>query len=269
MTTNARPSAYALTIAGSDSGGGAGIQADLRSFASQGVFGLSALTAITAQNSRAVSHVQMLRPAMVRAQIEAVLSDYPVGAIKTGMLGSAAITRCVARATAGQSLPWIVDPVMIATTGARLLDADAERSLRELLLPRATVLTPNIPEAEVLLGRRIKRASQMERAAEDLRALGAHAVLLKGGHLAGREVVDVYSDETGVARYTAARRRFKGHGTGCTLASLLAARHALGDRGRIAAEAAIAAFRTALEGGATVGSGDVWVPYPVGTELRR
>lgn len=269
MTTNARPSAYALTVAGSDSGGGAGIQADLRSFASQGVFGLSALTAITAQNSRTVSHVQMLRPTMVRAQIEAVLTDYPVGAIKTGMLGSAAITRCVARATSGRSLPLIVDPVMIATTGARLLDTDAERSLRERLLPRATVLTPNVPEAEVLVGRKISRASQMERVAEDLRALGAQSVLLKGGHLSGREVVDVYCDETGVTVYKAARRQFKGHGTGCTLASLLAARYALGDRGQTAAKAAIAAFRSALDSGATVGEGGVYVPYPIGTALSR
>lgn len=269
MITNARPTAYALTIAGSDSGGGAGIQADLRSFASQGVFGLTALTAITAQNTRAVSQVQMLPTRMVRAQIDAVLSDFPVGAVKTGMLGSGAITRCVAGAIRDRALPWIVDPVMIASSGARLLDQDAERSLLDLLLPRATVLTPNIPEAEVLLGRSITRSSQMAAAAAELRTLGAQAVLLKGGHLSGRTVVDIYCDADGVTEFAAPRRRFQGHGTGCTLASLLAARFALGERGLVAVTSAIGAFRQALDGGVTVGRGDVYVPYPVGVALRQ
>lgn len=269
MKTIATPSAYALTIAGSDSGGGAGIQADLRSFASQGVFGLCAITAVTAQNSRAVTAVRTLAARDVRAQIDAVSVDFPVAAVKTGMLANAAITRAVARAVATITAPWIVDPVMIASSGARLLDPMAERALRELLLPRATVLTPNVPEAEALLGLRIHDGDQMQAAAQRLRALGATAVLLKGGHLNAPEVTDVYCDEDGIVLFQTPRRPLHGHGTGCTLASLLAARHALGERGRDAATQAIAAFRLALDGGAEVGQGRVWVPYPVGQPLRR
>lgn len=269
MNTNAAPRAFALTIAGSDSGGGAGIQADLRAFASQGVFGLCAITAITAQNSGAVTRVQTLSTAMVRAQMEAVFSDYAVNAVKTGMLSNAAITRIAAHAASKSTLPWVVDPVMIASSGARLLDPNAERALREQLLPCAAVLTPNIPEAAVLLGNNITRASQMEAAAERLRALGPRAVLLKGGHLSGKEVIDVYADGDGLVIFRTPRRRLNGHGTGCTLASLLTARLALGATGRDAADQAISAFRTALMGGAEVGGSRVWTPYPVGAPLAR
>ncbi|GMU43359.1 MAG: bifunctional hydroxymethylpyrimidine kinase/phosphomethylpyrimidine kinase [Xanthomonadales bacterium] len=262
-----RPRACALTIAGSDSGGGAGIQADLRAFASQGVFGLSAITALTAQNSRAVRSVAVQRPGFVRAQIDAVFDDYPVGAAKTGMLASAGIVRAVLRALVGRNLSLVVDPVMIASSGARLLDAAAERAL-EPLLQRAHLLTPNVPEAEVLLGRRIRRVADMPSAAEALRARGAHAVLLKGGHLAGKEVVDCYCDADGIVEFRSERRRLRGHGTGCTLAALLTARLALGERDREAVTTAIAAFRVALQCGAEVGKGKVWVPYPVGRGLR-
>lgn len=268
MSTNAHPRAFALTIAGSDSGGGAGIQADLRAFASQGVFGLSAITALTAQNSRAVNAVAVQRPAFVRAQMEAVLSDFPVAAAKTGMLATAAIIRAVLRGLAGRALPLVVDPVMIASSGARLLDSAAERAL-DPLLQRADVLTPNIPEAEVLLGIRIRRASRMQAAAQALRARGARAVLLKGGHLGGAEVLDLYCDAEGVHEFRAPRRKLRGHGTGCTLAALLAARLALGERGATAAAQALAAFRGALAGGAEVGAGRVWVPYAVGSSLQR
>ncbi|MGE4071520.1 MAG: bifunctional hydroxymethylpyrimidine kinase/phosphomethylpyrimidine kinase [Lysobacterales bacterium] len=271
MTLPAKPHAFALTIAGSDSGGGAGIQADLRSFASQGVYGLSAITAVTAQNSLAVSAVQVLSTRLIRAQIQAVATDFPVAAVKTGMLASRAIVRLVAAAARGAlaNRPWVVDPVMIATSGATLLRADAERSVREDLLPLATVLTPNVPEAEVLLGRKLSRQSQLERAAADLRELGAHTVLLKGGHVPGREVIDVYADAGGISLYRAPRRRLNGHGTGCCLASLIAARLALGEAPAAAVAAAIAAFRVALEHGAVVGSAPVWVPYPLGPQELR
>lgn len=268
MPANAAPRTYALTIAGSDSGGGAGIQADLRAFASQGVFGLSAITALTAQNSSAVTAVAVQRPGFVRAQIDAVTSDFQIGAAKTGMLASAAIIRAVLRALAGNPMPLIVDPVMIATTGAQLLDPAAVRAL-DSLIARASVLTPNVPEAEALLGLRIRRPADLARAAQALRARGARAVLLKGGHLTGSEVIDHYCDEHGSRDFRAPRRRLRGHGTGCTLAALLAARHALGESGALAATRAIAAFRVALDGGAEVGNSKVWVPYPVGRALVR
>lgn len=258
------PRAYALTIAGSDSGGGAGIQADLRAFASQEVFGLSAITAVTAQNSQAVSAVQVQSLRVIRAQIDAVCADFPVSAIKTGMLATRAIVRLVARqAAARANLPWVIDPVMIATSGAALLAADAQRSVRDELLPRATLLTPNIPEAEALLGRRVRGLKDMERAARELLRLGPQAVLLKGGHMRGSEVVDLYLDASGGREFRAPRQRFNGHGTGCTLASLCAARLALGEPRARAVENAVLAFRRALASGVSVGRGAVYVPYPL------
>lgn len=258
------PCAHALTIAGSDSGGGAGIQADLRAFASQAVFGLSAITAVTAQNSRSVDAVQVMTLRMVRAQIDAVFSDFPVSAIKTGMLATRAIVRLVARqAAARASLPWVIDPVMIATSGAALLAEDAQRSVRDELLPHADLLTPNIPEAEALLGRRIRGLKDMEPAARELLRLGPQAVLLKGGHMRGSEVVDLYVDAADAREFRAPRQRFKGHGTGCTLASLCAARLALGEPRSLAVENAIAAFRRALASGVSVGRAGVYVPYPL------
>lgn len=267
MSEKCPPRAFALTIAGSDSGGGAGIQADLRSFASQGVFGLTAITAVTAQNSRAVDAVQVLPVRMVRAQIDAVIGDFGVTAIKTGMLATRGIVRLVAEQAARlNDRPWVVDPVMIASSGAALLRPDAQRSVRDLLLPRAHVLTPNVPEAEALLGRSIPRLRDLERAADDLRQLGPRAVLLKGGHMTGREVIDVYCDAQGLTLFRTQRRKLKGHGTGCTLASLVAARLALGEDSATAVAAAIGAFRKALDNGASVGKGQVWVPYPLGPE---
>lgn len=258
------PRAYALTIAGSDSGGGAGIQADLRAFASQGVFGLSAITAVTAQNSRAVDAVQVLSGRMVRAQIDAVCTDFPVSAIKTGMLATRAIVRLVARQAASLThLPWVIDPVMIATSGAALLADDAQRSVRDELLPRAALLTPNIPEAEALLGRRIRGVRDLEPAAQQLLQLGPQAVLLKGGHMRGSEVIDLYLDGAGGREFRAPRQRFNGHGTGCTLASLCAARLALGEPRALAVENALSAFRRALASGFSVGRAAVYVPYPM------
>lgn len=270
MTPHSTPRSHALTIAGSDSGGGAGIQADLRAFASQGVFGLTAITAITAQNSTAVERAMALPASMVRAQIEAVARDFPVGAVKTGMLAIAPIVRVVATMLPAIGAPAVIDPVMIASSGARLLDAGCERALIEQLLPRAEVLTPNLPEAEALLGRPIRRARDLEGAALALRALGPAAVLLKGGHLErGREVVDLYLDADGLREFRAPRLRFRGHGTGCTLASLVAARLALGEPRARAVARAIAAFRRALTHGVEVGTAGVYTPQPVPVPLKR
>lgn len=254
---------FALTIAGSDSGGGAGIQADLRAFASQSVFGLSALTAVTAQNSTAVTAVKVMPPALVSAQVDALLADFPVHAVKTGMLANAAIIRAVARhAATDPRRPWVVDPVMIASSGAALLDPQAVGALRRQLLPRASLLTPNLPEAETLLGRRIRHANDLAEAAQALRELGPGAVLLKGGHLPGSEVVDIYCDLHGLRSYRAPKQRLRGHGTGCALASLVAARLAWGEPMPVAVEQALRVFRPALETGVRVGRGKVLVPMP-------
>lgn len=183
----------ALTIAGSDSGGGAGIQADLRTFAAHGLHGTSAITAVTAQNSVAVTGYVALEPAMVAAQIDAVASDMTVAAAKTGMLANSGIVMAVAEAVARHRLPFlVVDPVMVAKSGDRLLDPLAEQAY-EHLFPLATVLTPNLPEAEALLGRPVRTLLAMRAAAKDLRARGPRAVVVKGGHLEGDQAVDVCS----------------------------------------------------------------------------
>ncbi len=220
----------ALTIAGSDSGGGAGVQADLRTFAAHRVHGTSALTAITAQNSVGVTAWVALEPAMVAAQIEAVATDMPVAATKTGMLASAGIIAAVAEAAARLALgPLVVDPVMVAKSGDRLLDDAAVRAYVELLFPLATLLTPNLHEAEVLLGRPVRDVGAMRLAAGDLRALGARAVLVKGGALAGAPV-DVLCEGTEVLELPAPRvETLNTHGTGCTLSAAICARLALGD----------------------------------------
>jgi hydroxymethylpyrimidine/phosphomethylpyrimidine kinase len=220
----------ALTVAGSDSGGGAGIQADLRTFAAHGIHGTSALTAITAQNSVGVSAWVALDPAMVVAQVEAVATDMPVAAAKTGMLASAGIVAAVADAAARLRLaPLVVDPVMVAKSGDRLLDAAAERAYVERLLPRAALLTPNLHEAAALLGRPVRDVGEMREAARDLRALGPAAVLVKGGALAG-DAVDVFFDGTRLVELTGARVETRNvHGTGCTLSAAICARLALGD----------------------------------------
>lgn len=224
MPANRLSPPVALTIAGSDSGGGAGIQADLRSFAAFGVHGLSAITAVTAQHTRGVDAIEMLPQAMVRAQIGAVLGDFRVAAIKIGMLGSAALARTVGQAL-GQSrnIPLVVDPVLIATSGDRLSRSGVVAAIRHHLVPLATLLTPNLPEAEQLLGRRLRSREDLLEAAHELRALGAHAVLLKGGHLHGSTVHDVLVDADGIRWFSHRRIAVEGHGTGCTLAAAVAA----------------------------------------------
>jgi hydroxymethylpyrimidine/phosphomethylpyrimidine kinase len=248
MAPSHRP--IALTIAGSDSGGGAGIQADLKTFHARGVHGLSAIAAITSQNTRGVSAVHPVPLAHIRSQIAAVFEDFPIGAVKTGMLGSAAIVRLVAREMAARKPAWlVVDPVMIATSGARLLDESAIVVLVNELIPLADVLTPNLPEAEALLGYPIRNAQDCARAGNELRELGARAVLLKGGHGSGREVVDRFFDQRGVLELRHPRLKLEAHGTGCTLASAVAAELAKGQSPRSAVRRAVAYVQRALAHG--------------------
>ncbi|MEX2518738.1 MAG: bifunctional hydroxymethylpyrimidine kinase/phosphomethylpyrimidine kinase [Paracoccaceae bacterium] len=215
----------ALTIAGSDSGGGAGVQADLKTMSALGVYGASVLTAITAQNTRAVTAVEEVSPGMVAAQIAAVLDDLPVGAIKIGMLSSAAVIGAVADALQGFKGPIVLDPVMVAKSGDALLQPEAVAALTARLLPRAALLTPNLPEAARLLGA-AEAATEDEMLAQGqaLLALGPCAVLMKGGHGEGPDCLDflIASDSVPVA-FRAPRLRTKNtHGTGCTLSSAIA-----------------------------------------------
>ena len=239
-----------LTIAGSDSGGGAGIQADLKTFLARGVHGTSAITAVTAQNTRTVSSVHVLPAREVRAQIDAVFADFPVAAVKTGMLASAPVIRTVARALRRHpGLPVVVDPVMIATSGARLLAADALRVLIDELLPLATVLTPNLPEAAALAGIDTSDPRNLRHVIEKLLALGPRAVLMKGGHARGRVVRDRFRDADGTLEFVHARRAGEAHGTGCALAAALAAELAKGRSPRRAAALAVAYLQRALTRG--------------------
>ncbi len=219
----------ALTIAGSDSGGGAGIQADLRTFAAHRVHGASAITAITAQNSAAVLDWAAVEPRLVVAQIEAVATDMPVAATKTGMLATAGIVEAVAEASARLALgPLVVDPVMVAKSGDPLLDPRAERAYVERLFPRAALVTPNRGEAARLVGRKVEDLGEMASAARDLLALGPRAVLVKGGALGG-DSVDLFCD---AERTVELRAPFVDtphtNGTGCTLSAAICARLALG-----------------------------------------
>jgi hydroxymethylpyrimidine/phosphomethylpyrimidine kinase len=214
-----------LTIAGSDSSAGAGIQADLKTFAALGVYGTCAITAITAQNTLGVSAVQEMPPGIVAAQIEAVVTDIRPDAVKTGMLASGPIIEVVAAKVREHSLPnLVVDPVMVAKSGDRLLREDAVAALRELLLPLATVVTPNLPEAEALSGRPVRTDEDVRAAAEEIVRLGARAVVVKGGHRESAEAVDVLYDGKAFREYTAPRiETASTHGTGCTFASAIAA----------------------------------------------
>jgi hydroxymethylpyrimidine/phosphomethylpyrimidine kinase len=214
----------ALTIAGSDSGGGAGIQADLKTFAALGIHGTSAITAITAQNTVAVTEILELPVAIVRAQIDAVVEDLEVQAAKTGMLSSAEIIETVAAAIQAHRIGnLVVDPVMVAKGGARLLREDAVDALRTRLLPLAAVLTPNLPEVEVLLGRRVTTLDERRQAARDLLALGPRAVVVKGGHADG-DAVDVYWDGVTLEELPAERiATGNTHGSGCVFSAAIAA----------------------------------------------
>ncbi len=220
-----------LTIAGSDSSAGAGIQADLKTFAALGVYGTCAITAITAQNTRGVTAVQETPPGIVAAQIDAVAADIRPDAIKTGMLASAPIVEVVAAKVREYGLPnLVVDPVMVAKSGDRLLREDAVTALRDLLLPLAAVVTPNLPEADVLAGFAIDSDEDVRRAAKEIVGLGARAVVVKGGHREAAEAVDVLYDGATFRDYSAARiDTTSTHGTGCTFASAIAAYLARGE----------------------------------------
>ncbi len=249
----------ALTIAGSDSGGGAGIQADLKTFSALGAYGASVITALTAQNTRAVTMVEPASPAVIAAQIAAVFDDLDVRAVKMGMLGGPEAIASVARGLAGHDLPIVLDPVMVAKSGDRLLPAGALDALRDRLLPRATVLTPNLPEAADLLGCAVAQdEAEMTRQAQALRAKGVRAVLMKGGHASGADCVDLLVTASGTTRLTAPRLNTRNtHGTGCTLSAAIAAGLAQG----MALEAAVRRAHGYLQGaiaaadGLTVGAG--------------
>lgn len=248
-----------LTIAGSDSGGGAGIQADLKTFSALGCFGMSAITAITAQNTLGVTGVHAIPADMVAAQIDAVASDIGVDAAKTGMLGTAAIVEAVAAAADRHGLrKLVVDPVMISTSGATLSDDATTQAMVRLLFPRALLVTPNLPEASYLLGRRIARRADMEQAAADLIALGCPAVLLKGGHLeddgagiaGGLDDMLMLKDGT-VRVFTHPRVETRNlHGTGCTLAAAIASQLARGDALEAAVGTALDYVAQAIAAGA-------------------
>ena len=247
----------ALTIAGSDSGAGAGIQADLKTFAAHGVYGTSAITAVTAQNTRGVLGVHVVPAEFVTLQIEAVVSDIGCDAVKTGMLATAAIVEAVSAAVEALDLPnLVVDPVMVAKGGDRLLDPDAIHAVGVSLLRLARVVTPNIPEAEVLAGITIRSLDDMREAGKRILARGCRAVIVKGGHLSGAEAIDLLIDRRSELALRGPRLTTKHtHGTGCTFAASLAARLALGDALDAAAQRAKDYVTNAMRSGIAVGSG--------------
>jgi len=247
-----------LIIAGSDSGGGAGIQADIKTVTALGGYAATAITALTAQDTVTVHAVMAVPPEFVAEQIRVVLQDIGADAIKTGMLNSPGVIAAVVAALDryAPGLPLVVDPVMVAKGGARLLQPDAEAALIEQLIPRATVITPNLPEAEALIGRRIPDAAAMPAAARALLALHPRAVLLKGGHLDGDELVDLLVEADRTERYVSRRLHVTStHGTGCTLASAIATGLALGRSLQDSVEIARGYVRRAIETAPGFGAG--------------
>ncbi len=239
----------ALTIAGSDSGGGAGIQADLRTFAAFGVHGCTAIAALTAQNTTEVRGVVATDPEFLRLQIEAVLDDFAVAAVKTGMLATAANVAVVADLAAQGRLPnLVVDPVMVSSTGQRLLDPDAERAYVELLIPHALVVTPNGREAAVLTGHPVDDVERQIAAAHEFVAAGAHWAVVKGGDQDGTDAVDIACDGAMTLELTLPRiATHNNHGTGCSFASAIAAQVASGVEPRVAIERAKTFIHHAIE----------------------
>jgi hydroxymethylpyrimidine/phosphomethylpyrimidine kinase len=274
----ARRTPAALSVAGSDPSGGAGIQADLKTFSALGVYGAAALTALTAQNTLGVTGVYPVPADFVTAQLDAVLSDLDVRALKTGMLWSADVVAAVVASVRRYAVPAvIVDPVMVATSGDRLVDQGTVDAIRDLLLPVATLVTPNLPEAAALVeGAVPKDEASMVDAGTAIRELGAGAALVKGGHLRGGEATDVLVDAEGVLRVPSRRIPTENtHGTGCTLASAIAARMAQGDDLRSAVVAAKSYLTGALEAAdeLQVGAGHGPVHHfyqwdPTQTEMR-
>lgn len=248
-----------LTIAGSDSGGGAGIQADLKTFHQFGVFGTSVVTAITAQNTRGVHSWEPVSAAMVRAQLDAVVADLPPAATKSGMLGARDVVLAVAAGIAEHRLAaYILDPVMVATSGDPLLEPDAVSAVRDRLVPLAALVTPNVHEAELLLETRITDVDGMRDVAERLvKGLGAGAALVKGGHLTGDTVVDVlYVRGTHVLIDTPRIETDSNHGTGCTLSAAIAAKLALGATLEEAVRSGVRFVQLAIQTAPGLGSGN-------------
>ena len=247
-----------LTIAGSDSGGGAGIQADLKTYAALGCYGMSAITALTAQNTCGVRAIHGVPPDMLASQIDAVVEDIGVDGVKIGMLHSPDIVQAVAGAIDRHALPHVVlDPVMVATSGAVLIDSPAIAALVQELFGRAVLITPNLDEASLLVGRMLANEQDMQAAAHELLAKGARAVLLKGGHLAGDAVRDLLLVAGAAPHWMRAPRiaTANTHGTGCTLSSAIAAYLALGHSLIDSVEAARAFVRGALAAGANIKTG--------------
>ncbi len=247
-----------LTIAGSDSGGGAGIQADLKTMSALGCFGMSAITALTAQNTTGVRAIHAVPPEMLTDQIDAVVEDIGVDAVKIGMLHAPDIVQAVANAIDKHQLRRVVlDPVMVATSGAVLIDNPAIQALVQLLFPRVDIITPNLDEAGLLVGRTLHNEHDMQQAAQQLLDLGAPAVLLKGGHLQGDTVSDLFITRTGHTQWLRAPRihSHNTHGTGCTLSSAMASHLALGHSLPEAIAQAHRYIRQALQYGASVRTG--------------
>jgi hydroxymethylpyrimidine/phosphomethylpyrimidine kinase len=247
----------ALTIAGSDSGGGAGIQADLKTFSALGVYGASVITAVTAQDTRRVYDFVEMSPGLVAAQIDAVLGDIGADAVKTGMLASAPIIEAVAeRLRRWEVTSLVVDPVMVAKAGDKLLRDDAVEVLRTKLLPLALVVTPNVPEAEVLVGRELKTWDDLHQAAHEIHAMGARNVVMKGGHRDEPTVTDVLFDGTTFREFSVGRVDTNStHGTGCTFAAAIAATLAKGESVEHAVMAAKAYVTKALQESFPLGQG--------------
>ncbi len=257
----------ACSIAGSDSGGGAGIQADLKTFTALGIWGLTVITAVTAQNTREVRGTWMLPADAVRAQIGAVADDFTIGAWKTGMLGNAQNVRAVAEALP-EGATLVIDPVMVSTSGHRLLEQDAVADLTGLLIPRAAIVTPNIPEAEVLAGMNVVTVEDMAEAGRRILDLGARAVVVKGGHLAGGAAVDLLVDPDGMMRLSGKRYPYSVHGSGCCFSAALTAYLAGGMPAREGFAAAREFIDTAIREAAG-GPGPGRVVNPGGTIFRR
>ncbi len=246
----------ALTVAGSDSGGGAGIQADLKTFSAYRVVGMSAVTGLTAQNTRGVRRVELPSTDFIAAQLRAVLEDIRADAVKTGMLATGEIIRTVAEAVREFSLPnLVVDPVMIAASGDALMQHEAAPVMREHLFPLATVVTPNLDEATFLCERKIRTIEEMEEAARAIHAMGPRFVLIKGGHLPGERVVDLLFDGREFVRREARRVPGEFHGTGCTLSSAIASGLAWGLDVRNAVAAAQDYIALAIRTAPSIGGG--------------
>jgi hydroxymethylpyrimidine/phosphomethylpyrimidine kinase len=261
-----------LVIAGSDSGGGAGIQADIKTITAFGAYAATAITALTAQDTLGVHGVHTVPPEFIAQQIAVVLGDIGADVVKTGMLGDAATINVVCETLERhiERVPVVVDPVMVATTGARLMASSALETLKRRLLPMASLITPNLPEAEALAGMTIRDVAAMHHAAAAMLTLGVPAVLLKGGHLPGEQVVDLLATIDGVEEFAAPRIVSRHtHGTGCTLASGIAAGLAQGLRLRDAVLRARAFVRAAIAAAPGFGAGHGPLNHAITVDLAR